>query len=236
MSLDYSIASVLGRLVEWAQFPKYSLERRVDIFLTPFLAAFVGDRLGGRAEMVLPEFPLLAALRPGRASRPTNDDAGETKETAHTVNVDYLLRLTRPGGLRCWVLLELKTDPRSFDREQAMLYFVARDRKMVQLRKDIESVRDRSKFREKYEGLLGTLGPIQETDQSIEVAYLGPSSHADEVLAWRDDKDRPVDRYLGLSDFAALAPHRIPGEHWDLWGHVRELLRSIDRGVHGGRA
>ena len=58
MSLDYSIASIMARLTDWSGFPKYQLERRVDMIRTnarqegrpddPLLEDFIGlERLLG---------------------------------------------------------------------------------------------------------------------------------------------------------------------------------------------
>src|SRR5512133_2282554 len=92
MSLDSSIANLMARLSDWRGFPKYSLERRVDIFLTPFLESFIGWKLNAHATLVAPEFPLLASLKDL-----TPPEHGTKQWTAHTVNVDYLMHLRRHG-------------------------------------------------------------------------------------------------------------------------------------------
>lgn len=57
------MASIIARLVDWSRFPKYQLERRIDIFLTPFLDSFISGELRSPAVLVAPEFPLLSDLR-----------------------------------------------------------------------------------------------------------------------------------------------------------------------------
>lgn len=42
MPLDASVTESLSRIEEWRGFPKYALERRLDIFLTPYLTSYVG--------------------------------------------------------------------------------------------------------------------------------------------------------------------------------------------------
>lgn len=60
--LKRSLDLLVNRMVAFSRFPKYSLERRVDIFLAPFLEAYVTTRLGRPARLVAPEFPVLADL------------------------------------------------------------------------------------------------------------------------------------------------------------------------------
>jgi hypothetical protein len=215
MSLDYSIASIMTRLTDWSGFPKYQLERRVDIFLTPFLESFVTDELKRPAVLVAPEFPLLSDLREkgARASR--------QELSGRTVNADYLMHL--PGDAPRWLFLELKTDTGSFDAEQADLYAIAKDRGMRELIEDLGLVFERTEKRHKrkYEKLRSAMAALAGNDEEpILVAYLAPS-----VL--RTKAEKAVDHFFSLESFAGQDFARIPPEHRGLWPYVRDLLRSI---------
>jgi hypothetical protein len=233
MSLDNSIAELMIRLADWSRFPKYQLERRVDIFLTPFLASYVGWRLAGdasAARLVAPEFPLLAS-REGKPARKN----GKKAPTAHTVNVDYLLHLERRTGQRSWVLVELKTDRHSYRDRQDVLYWKALDTGMSKLRKDLEFVRDHTKerHRPKYDAVELALKSLDHLPaESLELAYLGPGASrasAPDCVRDADPEDPRRDRihFLSLSAFARDPDDWVPETHRALWKHVRGLLERI---------
>ena len=242
MSLDYSVAWLMARLRDWAPLPKYQLERRIDIFITPFLEALVGSALGGTASLVVPEFPLRTLRRPPSASElrlapSTPGEAPEKKETAHTVNADYLFWVQPPGGPPFWVILELKTDPRSFDDDQASLYLETRELGMKVLRKDIKDVMEASgKYAPKYAHLRAWLAPYDEGVSKLLVVYLGPSALKEPAEAWTDLKGRKIDKYISLNDLSNLDPNLIPAEHRELWPYVRDLLRALDPPCTGDRS
>ncbi|GEJ56589.1 hypothetical protein [Anaeromyxobacter diazotrophicus] len=238
MSLEHSLTAIMQRLADWSGFPKYQLERRIDIFLTPFLEAFVGAQLGGTAKLLAPEFPLLASLRPSKKCQvPVQPALPEEKRRALTVNVDYLLRLDRATGGPAWVFLELKTDARSFDGDQAALYLVARERGMGRLLEDLQYVSSRpSAPKAKYATLKASLPAPDQASPPILVAYLGPSSLAASAMRWKDEAGRALDHFLTLSGFAAMPEARVDPADRELWPLVAKLLRSIDRGeVEAGR-
>ena len=215
MSLDDSIASIMTRLTDWSRFPKYQLERRVDIFLTPFLESFVSHELKRPAVLVAPEFPLLADLR--------NQDPGANRDalSGRTVNADYLFHL--PGDKPGWLFLELKTDAGSFDPEQARLYSVAKQRGMPALIEDIGLVHEltEKRHRQKYDKLRSALAALSgNRPEPILIAYLAPS-------ALRPDVEEKIDHFLSLDAFTEQEFARIPPEHHALWPYVRDLLRAI---------
>lgn len=215
MTLDYSIASIMNRLAAWSGFPKYQLERRVDIFLTPFLESFVTAKLGRPAVLVAPEFPILADLR-DNPNRPRQQLSGRT------VNVDYLFHL--PGEMPGWSFLELKTDARSFDAGQALLYAIAKNRGMRELLEDLKHVRELTErcHRPKYEVLVSAMASLAGSlDGPIRVAYLAPSALSRAV------QESGVDHFFSLESFTDRDFAGIPSEHAALWPYVRDLLRSI---------
>lgn len=232
MSLDTSIAELMTRLVDWSKFPKYQLERRVDVFLTPFLAPYLGHRLAGdpaNATLVAPEFPLLASLRLTPEERRTR------KATAHTVNADYLVRLDRPARGSSWVLVELKTDGHSYCDRQFRGYWNAMALPMSAHREHLRLVEDRTESRHdaKYAEVERALDRHHRPGaQVIEVAYLGPAPARaplpEEVRnASPDDPRRDRVHLLSLAALAREPDGWVPDEHRALWTHVRRLLVSI---------
>lgn len=228
MSLDYSIAHLMNRLTGWAGFPKYQLERRVDIFLTPFLESFVSCALKRRAVLVAPEFPVLRDL----CER--GPHANRRELTRRTVNVDYLMHL--PGPEAAWLFVELKTDCGSFDPEQAKRYAIAKARGTTALCADLEYVRENTDACDKYELLQAALPRATAEQDRIVVAYLAPEALRCPVLAHTyaggpgEDPARTVDHFFSLESFASQSTDAIPPEHRDLWPYVRDLLRAVERG------
>jgi hypothetical protein len=229
MSLDYSIATIMGRLANWSGFPKYQLERRIDIFITPFLERYFSRKLGGDALLVAPEFPL-----PRRLAEEV--PVGKEDADALTVNVDYLLHVARAAGApSAWVFLELKTDAGSFKPRQDRAYRRARDEVgMVSLRAELTDVRDASKkHHAKYDRLIRHLERLGFDDDRIEVAYLAPEPSG----GFPDrESEENFTRYFSLADFAAQPTGRVVHEHRELWAYVRDILRTLDPGPRGRRS
>lgn len=216
MGLDESIASIVTRLDDWARFPKYQLERRLDIFLTPFLAEFVCAKLGGTsARLVAPEFPILAALDPDRRQRRTKG----AEPAALTVNVDYLLHVEHPEGDR-WIFLELKTDGGSFDLDQLRLYRIARDRGLAKLADDLDRVQGRSKQGDKYGHLKGKLGKGKILEEPIQIAYLSPEPKKGFPSERTSPETLPT-VFWRLRDFRSSWK---PTAHGELWDKLQLLL------------
>jgi len=164
--LASSLEEIFRRLDAWRAFPKYALERRLDIFLTPFLEPYLSQRMEAPVVLVAPEFPL---KRDG---------------SAQSTNVDYLLH--RGGGRPAWVFLELKTDARSLSDEQLATYVAARQRGFQAVVDDIErDILPNTRQREKYRLLLETVRSAGSLADAIEIAYLSPERpHTIAPLTW----------------------------------------------------
>jgi hypothetical protein len=227
MSLDDSISSIMSRLAQWSRFPKYQLERRIDIFLTPFLESFVSAQLTRPARLVAPEFPILSELAKHGAK------ADRATLSCSTVNVDYLLHV--PGPEAEWLFLELKTDCSSFRQDQADRYAIARDRGMGQLLGDLRRVLEKTEATEKYQALHDALPAIASEGEPIHIAYLAPEAVREEALRLGSADRRIVDHFFSLHAFANMDVDVIPPEHRALWPYVRDLLRAIDLGPRAGR-
>ncbi len=221
MSLEQSITEIVDRLVDWSHFPKYALERRLDIFLTPFLEEFVMGafkKAGStrvNAKLVAPEFPLLARIDLARR-KPKR----ESKEpSALTVNVDYLLYVIVDGEPR-WLFLELKTDRSSFKKEQLRLYGVARERTMPRLLTDLDAVKGRTAQADKYLHLQATLAAGFNLSARIQLAYLSPEPR-EGFPTERTSKDALPTIFWSFDDFRAYQP----AQHAELWKALQPLLK-----------
>ena len=197
MRLADSLVDLVSRLEEWRQYPKYALERRLDIFLTPFLAPYLSQRMEAPVELVAPEFPL---------KRPDN---------AQSTNVDYLLHRRGERDPR-WVFLELKTDARSLSTEQLEIYLRVSGRPFSEIVDEVETgIAPSSKQRAKYERLLERVraGGVERLGDRVEIAYLSPA---------RPTTDARV-RWFPFKDFASWKP----ASHLELWERLRPLIEVL---------
>jgi hypothetical protein len=216
--LQASLDALMMRLVELARFPKYSLERRIDIFLVPFVEALLKATDPG-ARLVAPEFPVLADLRKAGPDATVPPPEERPKLSRRTVNVDYLFHL--PGPPPEWLFVELKTDVRSFNAKQADLYATARLRGMPRLRADLDFVCSESKHRDKYEHLLSRLRDIG-LEAPVRIAYLAPGV-LQQKPAFQECRDRCGLGFFSLEDLDRHASRADP-RYAPLWPTVKSLL------------
>jgi len=225
MSLHDSMEVIRDNLKTWSAFPKYALERRLDIFLTPFLTDYVADRYSGRVTMVTAEFPILASHGPMRRKSRAASDKPPPKWL--TVNADYLFHVATPGGT-FWLLVELKTDATSFEVEQLALYQAARTLGMARLLSDLRDVEGASTRPEKYAALQKHVVDGRNSAAGLEIAYLAPAAiqEEDESFCVADAPRAAGEgtRLLTLEDFRTWGDKRCPEAHQDLWHFVRGLL------------
>ncbi|MCM2335056.1 MAG: hypothetical protein NDI82_14070 [Anaeromyxobacteraceae bacterium] len=208
--LEEGVARILDNLRRWSALPKYSVERRLDLFLAPFIPMYLGDKLGcpDEVELVVPEFP----IRHGA--------------NFQTVNADYLLfRRDVPT----WFLVELKTDATSVEDAQAEIYARAAESRsgldgapMRKLLDDLPEIRQHSRGRVlkgKYQYLVGLLEEYREfQDAPVKVVYVSPTA----------PRPRPW-RHIRLSTLAAWKPAR--DQDAALWGQVAALLGQLHDGA-----
>ncbi len=229
MSLDASMELVFRNLTDWAGFPKYALERRLDIFLTPYLVDFLSRKPEppGELSLVAPEFPILSEIievvgPPGEAPTKSLDDID-----ARTVNADYLLY--RGGPDPAWLLVELKTEDRSFKPLQLERYDAARRAGMPVL---IDHIRSKvmgkpgSEFHDKYQRVLKAVEDAKPAeDAGFEIVYLARSCPEGVVEAAHWSVGMSQARFHALEDLGAMTPT----DHQELWKHVGPLLRKLTR-------
>lgn len=197
-SLEGSIIEILADLGRWAGFPKYALERRLDIFLSRFIPQALTARIGkgAQVEIVTAEFP----IRHG-----TN---------YQTVNADYLLfRRDEPT----WFLVELKTDRTSVDPEQLRLYLEASARTpfpMKQMVEELPEIRKHARRRarkEKYANLITHLESWRKHLRApVEVVYVSPVNVKGVTT-------------IRLAELAELKP----ANHVALWTHLQPVVAKL---------
>lgn len=156
--------------------------------------------------------------------------------------MDYLFHLPSTVHERPeWLFVELKTDARSFDSDQADVYAIARLRGMRQLRDDLDFVWEKTDQREKYEVLIGAMGEVGNLDP-IRVAYVAPGeleTEATEHMFPRTDRqkdmcrtstsERTVAHFLSLERFREVPEGSIDPAFLPLWPTVAELLERVLR-------
>lgn len=197
------LVQIFWNLRRWSGYPKYALERRLDIFLTPYLPGFLSERLGTRVRLVAPEFPL------------------KHGNTRHTVNADYLFLAPK---LRTWIFLELKTDARSVGVDQREIYQCVNPRGhdddvMARLLGDLREVRSGSKLPRKYDRVLARVEPLVLPGDRALLAYLSPQCPED-----------PPQLFFRLEELARWVPPARSQPDL-LWRHVSRLLGRIEPGA-----
>ena len=184
MTLDESLTELFAQIARFGAFPKYSLERRVDLFLALFLEEFLSDAYKAPVRIIAPEFPL------------------KKESNNQSTNVDYLLR--RDGEHPAWLFLELKTAVDSFRDPQLETYLKARAAGMQALLRDLRTIQRASDHRDKYEHLLQVVEREVPVEVECEVIYLSPVLPRslpeqvrvftlDALAAWS-----PVERHVAL--------------------------------------
>jgi hypothetical protein len=227
MAPDLTFKEIFARLEDWSRFPKYQLERRIDIFLTFFLVPFFqreaqllrgASGVKAEVELVAPEFPLLSQIRDLLAARSgTRGPADLSRVDARTVNADYLLYRRSPHP--AWLLVELKTDAGSFEKDQLQRYEAARDFGVAELCRHLtEKVLVKTDDKKKYRHLLDRLSAFPTAlDEPVEIVYLAPELPEEpcgivEAKDWsHGDKAARLHR---LQAFNALGPFE-PTNAWD---------------------
>jgi hypothetical protein len=226
MNIERSVAEIGQRLGEWGRFPKYALERRVDIFLTPFLEEFFSrsPEPAQTIKLVAPEFPILSRIRELAAVTGRTRQELLTSMHARTINVDYLLY--RAGPPPAWVFVELKTEDRSFSGEQFRRYRAAQEVGMDELVGHIELRllgRPGSDFHEKYQLLLSTIRSVKAAPRArIEIVYLAPKCPKEIDPAATYSRNPKEPRFHSLDAYLSGRT-----SHPDLQALVKRLLAAL---------
>ncbi len=213
-----AVDEVVQLLRTWQPLPKYSVERRIDAWLAPFLAPYLQAARGGEVRLVASEFPI----------RKKNQGAH-----ALTVNADFLLHRSpdpaQEGDRESWILVELKTDGGSVRPKQFAEYFrvdgpqVQRWR-MQELLDGIRYVRDHThrQFRAGYGKVIRTVENAGNANAEVEVVCIGPTASG-----------HPSVRSVGLRKLTHWTPEGDGRRA--LWTALTPLLRGIAASGKGRR-
>jgi hypothetical protein len=208
--MNTAVEEVVALLRTWQPLPKYSVERRIDAWLAPFLAPYLQSTRGGEVRLVASEFPIR-----------------KKKQGAHarTVNADFLLHRnpdpSRRGDRESWMLLELKTDGGSVRPAQFREYFRTEGEpperwRMGELLEGIRYVREHTsaEFRAGYGRILRTVAAAGNVNAEVEVLCVGPTR-----------VEHPGVESIGLRKLTHWEPD---GEdRRALWAALIPLLRGI---------
>ncbi len=160
-----SLKKVFENLSEWRPMPGYSVERRIDLLLSPFLPAFLSEQMGAPVEIIAAEFPI-----------PRRSAGGDPDDNLH-VSADFLcFRRSDPPA---WVIVELKTEVDSRRGEQDRAYRAAagRERAMGTLLADLKVAKRRSKQWAGYSKIYWKVKRTSSSTQAIELCYIEPRTN-----------------------------------------------------------
>lgn len=212
MNIKSEIARLMSLMQDFRQFPKYQLERRLDIFIALFLPEFLSATFGGApVEIVAPEFPL-------------KKDGSKA-----SVNADYLLY--RGGDKPAWIILELKTCEGSLGASQCEKYLAAARKGMSGLLEEIREIKGGSGEASKYEYLIGKFSAPDRLEHPIEVVYLSPCAQESLGGEFAGMLGAEAIRWITLAEFCSWEPR----ESGELWGELKRLLLQIPAAVCAGR-
>jgi hypothetical protein len=157
---------MLTQLAFYRNFPKYQMERRVDILISMFLPDIIREHIGSDfvPDVIIPELPI---------KRDTDNQS---------INIDYFLYSI---SQRTGFLIELKTDPNSCNSKQLNQYIKVRDDGFEKVMNGIRDIRKNTKkrYRKKYEYLLRTLTNNRiDPDIRLEVIFILPEMGKEKII------------------------------------------------------
>jgi hypothetical protein len=192
------LQSVIELLKTNREYPKYQMERRVDIFINLFLPDIIKWHFGPSfvTGPIIPELPL------------------KKEGNFQSVNVDYF---TICSAQKVGFLIELKTDARSIKAIQLERYLRVSEDGFKNILKGIRDITDspNNKYRAKYNQLLKILQKDPNAqDIKLEIIYLIPNSckHKLDGLVKRSSIKVHL---ITFDELRSLHPERFQKE-WDL--------------------
>ena len=136
--MEDKIEQIFELLKKWYEYPKYQLERRLDIFFSIYLPEILKEK-GIYIELndIFPEFPL------------------KKENNNLSTNADYAIFDNNDDETNLY-LIELKTEMNSISNEkkQLLYYKQVQKKKIIDLIKEIIEIQKNSKQWKKYEKLL----------------------------------------------------------------------------------
>lgn len=133
--MEDKIEKIFELLTKWYEYPKYQLERRLDIFFSIYLPEILKEKgIYFELKDIFPEFPL-------------------KKENNQSTNVDYAIFENKDDEANLY-LVELKTEMNSISLKQADYYKKAQEKNLIDILGEIIEIKKHSKQWRKYEKLL----------------------------------------------------------------------------------
>lgn len=169
-TLDF-LDQMLAQLKHYKSFPKYQLERRVDILISLFLADIIKEYVGPEhiPDFIVPELPI-------------KRDTGN-----QSTNIDYFAYCrSRNTGF----LIELKTDSNSCSSRQLHQYLTIQQEGFGKVIKGIETIRSTTlkKHQKKYDNILNCFhGNGVGADTKLEIMYILPEKGKQRLMKSMND-------------------------------------------------
>ena len=180
------------------KFPKYQMERRLDILINMFLPDIIGKHIGPEfvPDIIIPELPI-------------KRDADN-----QSTNIDYFAysRSKKTG-----FLIELKTDPNSCNRIQLNQYIRVRKDGFGKVINGIEDIRKNTKnnYRKKYDHLLSTLSTNGlDSNIRLEIIFILPEK-GKQKLKIQEGNQYKI-HFITLEELKNLCPINFQLE----WEHI----------------
>ena len=215
-----SVSFVISCLREWAKYPGYSVERRIDVLLAPYLGQALSERMRAPVKLVAAEFPLPHRLFQGEEA------------TRQHVAADYLC--LRGGDHPAWILVELKTDRKSKKDLQLSAYrAICREWDMPGVLDTILATKAKADDSAAYRSLVRKVRRARPKAAKIELCLIEPTS-----IRVGGQEKRPAgtsdvnvrEWVVGLREFTALVKPE-PGDI--LWPTLVKLLRGVAASAKG---
>lgn len=206
---------VFAHLAKWRPLPGYSVERRIDLLLSPYLPRFLSSQMANApVTLFSAEFPI-----------PKRLVGGDRTDRRH-VSADFLC--LRRGVAPAWLLVELKTDAGSRREVQDRAYeALSRLRRpMSELLDAILAAKKGTQHAAAYARLVRNVR--REKVDPIELCYVEPGDRRRGGAA--DRGSGPW--HFGLGELAHSLD--LPGD--PLWRHLQRTLRAVARSEKGRRA
>lgn len=201
------LREVLANLDRWRHLPSYQLERRFDVFLTPYLRGFVSTKVGvPLAEVIVPEMPL------------------KQLERNLTDKADYAL-FSEDGSAA--FLVELKTDSGSIRTKQDAYLLRAQTRPWRESLEELKRVVAASQKKRKYIHLLHLLERAGQLRLDPE---LSACFREGAVARFRSDWVNVTSRVESVKALF-ITPRCMEGRACITFRDVREYLAQQDDGL-----
>jgi hypothetical protein len=193
------LLKVINQLKKNQQFPKYQLERRLDIFINTFLPEIIQWKFGSEyhVDFIIPELPI------------------KKDGNYQSTNLDYFAACNSQNK---GFLVELKTDPHSCRADQFNLYLKVQKNGFGKIIKDIRTIKDspHNRYRKKYEYLLSVLesGKV-DLNIDLEIIYILPEAGIQRLSKNLQDSNQTV-HFITLESLRSSIVTSSFQEEWDI--------------------